>query len=162
MSRASVEERFWAKVDKSGECWLWTGCIDQKGYGRFSYNGRTSGAYRFALEQSGVTIPDGMSVDHICHNPGCVRPDHLRVVTHKQNMENRIGAHRGSRSGVRGVTWHNHAKKWNARVSHNGKTVSLGYFKHLDDAEFAVTHKRNELFTHNDADRTAAALEAAA
>jgi hypothetical protein len=31
-------------------------------------------------------VPDGLELDHLCRNPGCVNPDHLEPVTHKENM----------------------------------------------------------------------------
>ena len=159
MSRLGWEDRFWLKVDKSGDCWLWQGAKKRDGYGVINRDGKQVVAHRISLEMSGVAIPEKMVVDHICHQTDCVRPAHLRVVTNKQNIENQIGAHRNSKSGVRGVSWHKHAKKWYAQLKHNGKVVSLGYFTHIGDAEFAVTHKRIELFTHNDADRAAVALD---
>ncbi len=38
--RPSVEERFWAKVDRDGECWIWLGAHTRDGYGLFSPVGR--------------------------------------------------------------------------------------------------------------------------
>ena len=73
-------KRFWAKVDKSGECWLWTGSKRNKGYGAFVWSdddglvvqGR---AHRFSFEIHIGPIPTGMCVLHSCDNPPCVRPD---------------------------------------------------------------------------------------
>lgn len=31
-------------------------------------------------------IPSGMSLDHLCRNPACVNPDHLEIVTHRENV----------------------------------------------------------------------------
>lgn len=152
MNRATrpIAERFWEKVDKSGECWLWTAHLDRDGYGRFDHGG----AHRTALKLTGVAIPQGVVVDHICHTPACVRPSHLRVCTQKQNCENRSGAQQdNTTSGVRGVSWHKPSRNWKAYVRHNGIMISVGYFSTINEAEQAVIAKRNELFTHNDADR---------
>ncbi len=152
MSAAWID-RFWAKVEKSAGCWLWTGSRNKGGYGKLMRQGKTIYAHRYSFEARGITIPAGMQVDHICHNKACVRPDHLRIVTPKQNMENLTHGRSGSRSGIRGVSWNNRARRWQAAVGHAGTIYSLGYFSDLADAEAAAVAKRNELFTHNDADR---------
>lgn len=149
--------RFWAKVDKSGECWNWTGYVMPTGYGQFGVSKRDIVlAHRFAYTVTVGDIPEGLVLDHICHNRKCVRPDHLRLATRKQNNENQLGAHRDSKSGIRGVSWSKSLGKWRAQVGHNGKFVHLGYFDSIEDADVAARAKRNELFTHNDSDRRTA------
>lgn len=151
--RGTPEVRFWSKVDKSGECWLWTAGV-VCGYGSFYPTSKApTRAHRFSYELSNGPVPAGMFIDHICRNKLCVRPSHLRPVTVKQNMENRGRANTNSGSGVQGVYWHKTGRKWCAQVQHNGKKLYLGLFESLDDAEAAARAKRNELFTHNDADR---------
>jgi hypothetical protein len=54
---------------------------------------------------------------------------------------------------VRGVYWNKRKKRWHAQISHNDETIYVGSFGDLQEADAAVTAKRNELFTHNDADR---------
>lgn len=77
----SAEDRFWAKVNASGVCWEWTGWIDADGYGGTG-KGR---AHRAAWEMLVGPIPDGMVLDHLCRNSPCVNPDHLEVVTVREN-----------------------------------------------------------------------------
>lgn len=151
----TVEGRFWAKVNMLGDCWVWTSATIPRGYGVFNLG--TGAAYRNILahrlswEWTYGTIPKGIQIDHRCNNRLCVRPDHLRLATGKQNEENRTGANKNSKSGVRGVYWHQ--GRWRACVWHNRKRFDAGAFDSLDDAEAAVIAKRNELFTHNDRDR---------
>lgn len=147
---------FWAKVDKSGKCWVWTGSKERRGYGYFNLHGKIKKAHRLSYEWANGPIPPGIQIDHICFNKACVNPAHLRPVTNKQNNEHRTGAQANSKSGIRGVTWHSRVKKWQAYVVHNKKQIHLGYFATTEEAAAAATAKRNELFTHNDLDRTAA------
>lgn len=148
----AMVERFWAKVDKTESCWVWTGARTQ-GYGNVWFNRRYMRAHRvsFQLANPGRDIT-GLDVDHRCHNPSCVNPDHLRAITHKQNEEHRLGAQRNSSSGVRGVRWDADRGKWLARVKHNRRTINVGRFATLEEAAEAVRLKRIELFTHNDRD----------
>lgn len=87
-------ELFWSKVDKSGDCWLWTAATT-KGYGRV--NGRQM-AHRVAYEELVGAVPEDHVLDHRCHSddlgcPGgecihrrCVNPDHLEPVTQRENV----------------------------------------------------------------------------
>lgn len=146
----SLAEKFWCRVDKSGECWVWTGCKTSKGYGQVRLDGRNLYAHRVAITLAGVD-PTGMQVDHICRNASCVRPEHLRLATPKQNSENLSGPYANSKSGVRGVWWDKRAKSWQAGVGHHG-VQHRRRFKDLAEAERWVIAKRLELFTHNETD----------
>lgn len=146
--------RFWAKVDRSGECWLWTAGKSHDGYGRFNYGGRSGFepyAHRVAYFLECGDLPDG-PLDHVCHVRACVRPVHLRPVTTKQNNENRTGAQPGSVTGVRGV--YRTRSGYGVSVKHYGIKHYGGHFARLDDAAEAARLLRNQLFTHNDKDRT--------
>lgn len=149
---STPEDQFWSKVDKSGACWNWTGATTH-GYGRFRASGRTLAAHRIAFQEACGQIPKGMHLDHTCHNTRCVNPGHLRIVTNKQNIENRGRLNSNNSSGVRGVHWRKDVKKWEARATHGGKVYIAGTFADLADAESAAVSIRNELFTHNDLDR---------
>jgi hypothetical protein len=152
-------ERFWAKVDKTGDCWLWTASVSSNGYGQFATTiagvNAPIGAHRVAYYEANGPIAAGLVVDHICHNKLCMNPAHLRAVTQKQNGENRGGAPSDSTSGVRGVTWAKRQRRWKGTVRHNGRQNHVGYFRKIADAEEAVVARRNELHTHNDLDRQA-------
>lgn len=152
----ALPPRYWAKVEKTGTCWNWVAGKTSNGYGLFKFDGTTQVAHRLAYVATHGPIPKGMQIDHMCHNRGCVRPDHLRVVTAKQNKEHRRGAQVNSKSGVRGVYWNKARGKWVAQVRHDGRPLYLGSFDTVEEAEAAATAKRLALFTHNDADRIAA------
>ena len=147
------EERFWPKVDKTNTCWHWTAKKTRNGYGQFYLDGSNILAHRVSYAWSVGQIPEGMEIDHICHNRACVNPDHMRLATHKQNAENAYGSSRNSKSGVRGVWWSDKDRGWRACVQHDGKKYRCGQFKTVEEATAAVIAKRNELFTFNDMDR---------
>lgn len=155
--KPTFEQSFWAKVEKTGECWIWTASTT-RGYGVIRRDTKPFYAHRLSYEWARGPIPTGMYIDHICRNPLCVRPDHLRVTTNKENNENHNGPTRRSTSGIRGVTWNKRKGKWFAHVRHNGRQHSCGYHADLAEAEKAVLAKRLELHTHNDLDRKAMAV----
>ncbi len=87
-SLLTFEDRFWAKVDKTDDCWLWTGAINQSGYGTLSLGSRsegTIGAHRASYILNVGTIPEGLTLDHLCRVRHCVRPEHLEPVTADEN-----------------------------------------------------------------------------
>ena len=78
-------DRFWSKVEKTDSCWLWTaGKVN--GYGHFTANGGPVKAHRFLYEQTVSHVDPMLVMDHICRNPACVRPDHLRPLTSGENI----------------------------------------------------------------------------
>jgi len=92
----TTEQRFWSKVNKETvvtspyvdtPCWVWTASLKEKGYGQYSIAGKPCLAYKYSYEQNVGKVPDYMTIDHICRNRPCVRPDHLRLLTQKQNNE---------------------------------------------------------------------------
>lgn len=89
----SPADRFWVKVDKSGDCWLWTASVisgPRGGYGQFRSGGQGSKmvkAHVWAYEQIVGPVPTGKRLDHTCRNRRCVRPDHLEPVTNRENVK---------------------------------------------------------------------------
>ena len=90
-------ERFFERVLVGDDCWEWVGNKMPTGYGLFSWkpNGNdpqpiTFRAHRWAYELFVGDIPEGLSIDHLCSNPSCVRPTHLEPVTHAENMRRAV------------------------------------------------------------------------
>jgi hypothetical protein len=96
----NLEERFWAKVRKGPDCWLWTACKDSFGYGRLNVNGKMVGAHRFSWELQRGKIPEGLHVLHHCDVGGCVNPDHLYIGTNQDNTNDKM--ERGRHVAVKG------------------------------------------------------------
>lgn len=91
--RKPMDERFWAKVDKSGECWLWTGAKNNKGYGQIGLPGRGTGSmlahrYSFLLHYGPIHV--SLFICHKCDTPLCVRPDHLFAGTSRDNVRDMV------------------------------------------------------------------------
>lgn len=150
-----IAERLAHYTDRSGDCWVWTGALRHDGYGRMNMGGRVTVAHRVAFEHANGPIDPDLSVDHMCHNPRCVRVSHLQAVTNSENGENRRGPQANSSSGVRGVRWVEHAQKWSARASSRGTEHHAGYFDTIEEATEAAIAKRLEIHTNNLRDRAA-------
>lgn len=84
VSKSSLDERFWAKVDRSGDCWIWTAATNGR-YGVIGGRRSRFYAHRLSVLLDGREIPEGMQIDHLCRNTLCVNPKHLDVVTPKEN-----------------------------------------------------------------------------
>jgi len=148
------EDLFWLKVFKTpGQgCWLWTGSRQARhGYGTF-WDGTTAQlAHRYSFMLHGGEVPEGFVLDHLCQVMHCVRPDHLRVVTTKQNNEHLVVHRVNNTSGHRGV-YPQPSGRWAAQVRHHGRS----HYRSFDTAEQAAEWakaKRLELFTHNEGDK---------
>lgn len=139
-----ARERFWAKVDKTETCWLWTGSISKCGYGKHWMDGAHQYAHRVSWTDANGPIPHGMQIDHICHEGRCVNPQHLRLATQGQNRQNPAGTRSDSKTGVRGVTWVPSRGKYMARATVDGKRVWLGYHSTIQSAEQAARQWRRE------------------
>lgn len=90
---------FWSRVNVNGpwsdllesRCWVWEGTTNgPAGYGLLQMKSSLGRwkmlAHRFGYEAAHGPIPAGLTVDHLCRNTLCVRPDHLEAVTQRVNI----------------------------------------------------------------------------
>jgi HNH endonuclease len=136
------EDLFWAKVNKTDSCWEWTAAKSVDGYANFWYRNAWLRAHRVSYEWAHGPIPAGMQVDHMCRNPGCVNPVHMRLATNALNSQNRSGAYSNGTSGARGVSWRKASQKWSAYATLNRKRTYIGEFRDIEDAKAAVSEWR--------------------
>ena len=98
----TIEQRFWAKVQKSAGCWLWTASKRHKGYGAFTYtkDGHIiqDRAHRYSWTLHRGKIPTGLCVLHRCDVPACVNPAHLFLGTKAVNNADTLAKGRYVRS----------------------------------------------------------------
>ena len=84
--KQNVYKRIFKKIKFGDGCWEWQNSIQSNGYGKVLYNNKMRWAHRVVYELLVGPIPGNRELDHLCRNPKCVRPEHLEVVTHKENM----------------------------------------------------------------------------
>lgn len=114
-----------AKVVLSKEtgCWEWQGA-KSSGYSSISVNGKCKRGHRVTYEIFVEAIPDGLQIDHLCCNRGCVNPRHLEPVTAHQNSSARIHMRKAGVMPVIGRAPIEPAKAWHKDLN----------FAHLDRA----------------------------
>lgn len=81
---------------KPDPCWIWTGGHSGNGrggnYPRMCLDGGTVAVHRTSWTNQNGMIPPRKQIDHKCRNRMCVNPDHLEMVTHKENQKRRDAA----------------------------------------------------------------------
>lgn len=132
---------------------MWQRYRNKDGYGKVRYHTKWISVHQAVWLEFVGPIPKGMKIDHRCHNPGCARLEHLRLVTHKQNMENYKGARVDNSTGYQGVTYRKRTGTYCARVQNNGRREYLGDFATAEEAGEVARLRRLELFTHNETDK---------
>lgn len=132
--------RFATKFVTGNGCWPWVGSANDGGYGQIRLGRIRLFAHRVAVVLDRGFLRDGEVVDHLCNNPWCVNPRHLRVTTQRENwLRGRSPTARAARSGLclRGLhsmrEAYQHGKAGAHQCSECRRTYSRGYHaKHRD------------------------------
>lgn len=138
--RVKLLQRFLSKVTvgKRSECWLWTG-TKIYGYGRIILDGKNRAAHHISLmffkDVNLDIFSHKIQTDHICHNPSCVNPAHLRVCDKSQNTINRMKRKKNKSSNYYGVSKKKNG--WEVSIKKNNKRHYLGFFANEKDAALA-------------------------
>jgi hypothetical protein len=84
-----MTDKFYAKVNKTDSCWLWTGHINNVGYGRYNGKGIPSGyVHRTAFYWANGYLPEKPNiVGHLCEVRNCVNPEHLQEQSQSENVK---------------------------------------------------------------------------
>ncbi|UMO76093.1 hypothetical protein PF_00019 [Pseudomonas phage P413] len=109
------------------DCLIFTGCLNQHGYGSVKVNGKSHLAHRVAYEKAFGPIPKGLVVMHSCDTPACIEPSHLSVGTQKQNVEDMI--QKGRKACTKGTA------HWKARLTED--QVKEIFLSDLSDSALA-------------------------
>lgn len=117
------------------------------GYQKIGFKGKVYSAHRMIWILFNGDIPDGLCIDHINGNKSDNRIENLRLVTHKQNMEN-VGRPATNVSGYKGVSWWKATGKWKAQICHAGKKYHIGLYETKEEARDAYERRAKEFFTH--------------
>lgn len=84
-----------------------------------------------------LSAPNGVRVDHKDGNGLHNTRENLRIATHQQNLQNRVGPQSNNVSGVLGVCWDKARRRWRSYIQVEGKLVNLGRFDSIEEATVA-------------------------
>jgi len=91
-----------------------------------------------------TNVPQNMEVDHINHDKLDNRRANLRICTRSQNLCNRVLSKRNT-SGYKGVSWNKDEEKWQANITKNYKSRTIGLYNTLEEAYAAYCKAAKEL-----------------
>lgn len=81
-------------------CWIWQMSTHDHGYGQLGEWPYTAHSLSYRLWRG--EVPKGLVVRHLCHVPGCCRPDHLELGTHRDNWNDSKEVHQQASVAKRG------------------------------------------------------------
>ena len=129
----SEEIRDRIRVTETG-CWEWQLYLTPQGYGRWNYRGRNGFAHRIVYELLTNPIPDGLELDHLCRNHACVNPEHLEMVTHRENVlrgESPHAKHARKTHCKSGHEFNEHNTYWRSPTHRECRECRREYFRKL-------------------------------
>ena len=92
------------KTDNDEECWVWATSRDTSGYALLWWEGQQRRAARLLCAERGDALAADLVVMHICDNPPCMNPKHLKIGTVQDNVLDAFS--KGRRKGTKGQDSH--------------------------------------------------------
>ena len=120
------------------------GTVTHRGYVQVRFNNVTYLGHRLAWFFITGKFPENV-IDHINGDKSDNRACNLRDVSPSANNENRTVAKRRSSSGLLGVTWLKHKKRWRANIMVEGKAIHIGTFKTAEEAHEAYMREKGKV-----------------
>ena len=138
-----VDDELW-RIDKRNGNWKKLELKpNNRGYSQVGWNGKMFLVHRFVyMLFNDCEIPEDLQIDHIDGNPMNNSPSNLRLVSHRENGQNRIEHREGH---LVGTTFDSQRQKWAAQIQINGKQKFLGYFFTQEEAHEAYQKELNSL-----------------
>ena len=147
-----MNNRFLKYVNRTTNCWLWTGSTDGKlGYGKFWVEGRMVYAHRVAyylFKDKTLPLKGNRKdvIDHKCRQPSCVNPEHLERVTQSENVIRGKSVSLNTTKSSKYVNIYydkssKRRKRWRVQRWMDGKFISLGIYKTEEEALEAATSR---------------------
>lgn len=140
------EEAFAARTERRGDCLIWTGSKNDRGYGKLVVNGRLMYAHVYAWERANGPVPEGFDVDHERHcDTLCCEVAHLRAANRSDNLSNRSGAMPGRINDLpRNVYPVN--DRFYVKMQKSGVVHQFGSYATAEKAALVAESARRELF----------------
>ena len=119
------------------------GTRHKQGYNQIRINGRLYLAHRLAWLYMTGNMPDSL----IDHEDGDVSNNAWSNLRASSSLENNYNSkmQKSNTSGVKGVSWCNTHKRWVAKIGVGGKSILIGYFKDIGQAEVETRKAREKL-----------------
>ena len=118
------------------------GSINNCGYIVTTINKKSYLVHRLIYAWHYGIFNSSMQIDHINRDRSDNRIENLRVVTNQQNKFNK--------TNTKGYTYNKKNKKFQARITINGKEKNLGYFNNEDEAHTAYLNAKEKVHTFDD------------
>ena len=148
----TLEDRFFSKIEPEpmSGCWLWSGVLNNKGYGMLhlvvNWKRRSVLAHRVSWELAYGPVPAGMWCLHKCDVRSCVSPEHMFLGTRLDNVADMVLKERGCNGRYYGS---NETKpgRFRASVTFHGRQYSLGVYDTAEAASVVAKQFRNERYS---------------
>lgn len=141
----SAEQAFRDNTERRGDCLIWTGPVNEYGYGQI-YAGEEAGpAHAYAWKRAHGPVPSGKVVDHAIHcDRACCEASHLRLATKAENSANRSGPDRDAADLPRNVS--RRGDRFYVRVTKGGVLRQYGTYDTVAEAAGVAERVRRDLF----------------